>query len=159
MVVSPERFILGVDVCSMPAKGLLASISRKKYGPRPDDRPAALADLFLRIRHRIAPDAELLSDQCPRYPKAVREAFPEARHKTTKGLRGCIVGQGELKKAGFDPLFAFNHTAAMLRAHVNRLFRKTWCTTKRPDRLRAHLNLYVLYHNRRIAWQLAKKRS
>ncbi|OFZ78960.1 MAG: hypothetical protein A3K03_06445 [Bdellovibrionales bacterium RIFOXYD1_FULL_44_7] len=154
LAVTSERFILGIGVCSMPAKGLLASISRKKYGFRPDHRSEALVDLFTRIRHRISPKAELLSDECPRYPKAIRECFDSVTHRTTKGLRGCIVGQGELKKAGFDPLFALNHTAAMLRAHVNRLFRKTWCTTKKPDRLLAHLNLYVLYHNRRIACQL-----
>jgi hypothetical protein len=159
MLVSPERFILGVGVCSMPAKGLLAGVSRRKYGPRDDDRQAAIAELFSRVRHRIVSDVEVLSDECPRYPKPIREWFPEGTHKTTKGRRGCIVGQGELKKTEFDPLFAFNHTAAMLRAHINRLFRKTWCTTKKPDRLLAHINLYVLYHNRRIAQQLAKRRT
>jgi hypothetical protein len=60
------------------------------------------------------------------------------------------VGQGELKSGGFDPLFSFNHTAAMLRANINRLVRKTWCTTKRIDRLEAHIALYVQFHNREL---------
>ena len=60
------------------------------------------------------------------------------------------MGQGELKKIGFDPLFDLNHTAAMIRANINRLFRRTWCTTKRADRLEAHLELYVQYHNREL---------
>ena len=51
------------------------------------------------------------------------------------------------KKVKFDPLFSLNHTFAMLRANVNRLFRKTWCTTKKPQRLADHLALYALYHN------------
>jgi hypothetical protein len=34
-------------------------------------------------------------------------------------------GNGELKKIGFDPLFSFNHTAAMLRDSVSRLVRQT----------------------------------
>ena len=48
---------------------------------------------------------------------------------------------------GYDPLFWVNHTAAMLRANVNRLIRRTWCTTKRADRLADHLALYVHFHN------------
>jgi len=36
----------------------------------------------------------------------------------------------------------------MLRANVNRLIRRTWCTTKRIDRLVDHLTIYADYHNR-----------
>ncbi|MCB0350947.1 MAG: transposase, partial [Bdellovibrionales bacterium] len=71
-------------------------------------------------------------------------------HLTTPGQRGCVAGQGELKKVAFDPLFSINHTFAMCRANINRLLRRTWCTTKRPDRLVAHLDLYVNFHNRRL---------
>nr|MBX2884857.1 hypothetical protein [Granulosicoccus sp.] len=52
-----------------------------------------------------------------------------------------------LKKIGFDPLFAINHTFAMFRANVNRLIRKTWCTTKRVDRLEDHLAIFVSVFN------------
>jgi len=62
-------------------------------------------------------------------------------------LRGCVAGQGELKKIGFDPLFSLNHTYAMMRANINRLFRRTWNTTKDPRKLRDHIDLYVWYHN------------
>lgn len=51
---------------------------------------------------------------------------------------------------GFDPIFSINHSLASLRANINRLIRQTWCTTKRPDRLAAHLHLYVSYHNRKV---------
>ena len=131
----------------MPAKGHLASISRRKYGPRPDEREDALRRLFERIRPRISPEAEIRSDECPRYPALVKELFPAASHETTKGRRGCVAGQGELKKIGFDPLFALNHTAAMFRANVNRLIRRTWCTTKKRERLADHLTLYMAHHN------------
>jgi hypothetical protein len=36
----------------------------------------------------------------------------------------------------------------MLRANLNRLFRKTWCTTKNKQGLIDHLSLYVEFHNR-----------
>jgi hypothetical protein len=51
------------------------------------------------------------------------------------------VGQGELKRGGFDPLFSLNHTAAMFRDRLKRLSHRTWCTTKRPDRLQLLLDL------------------
>ena len=58
-----------------------------------------------------------------------------------------MTGQGELKKVVYDPIFSLNHTCAMLRANINRLVRKTWCTTKKPERLAMHITLYALYHN------------
>ena len=48
----------------------------------------------------------------------------------SKGEKAAITGQGELKKKQRDPLFSINHTLAMLRANINRLVRRTWCTTK-----------------------------
>ena len=144
------RRILGFEVSQMPAKGKLASISRKKYGIREDHRPFARAKLFKSIKHLVADDARIKSDENPHYPNDVRRLFPNATHETHKGKRGCIVGQGELKKIGFDPLFSLNHTCAKLRADINRLFRRTWCTTKKPDRLWAHIMIYVIYHNRSL---------
>jgi hypothetical protein len=158
LAVSESRVILGFEVCVMPAKGLLASLSRKKYGKRCDQRALALNRLFERVGEFLAPDVALASDECPRYPRLVKKHFPKSSHIAHKGKRGCVVGQGELKKIGFDPLFSLNHTAAMFRANVNRLFRRTWCTTKRVDRLRDHLSLYMAWHNRELGRALARKR-
>ena len=146
-VEQKTRKVLGFRVCSMPAKGPLARISREKYGKRADHRARSAKALFAEIRPLIAKTAHLTTDQNPKYPGWIKPHFPEVRHRTVKGQRGCVVGQGELKKIGFDPLFSLNHTAAMFRANVNRLIRKTWCTTKRPDRLIAHLAIYIDYHN------------
>jgi hypothetical protein len=86
------------------------------------------------------------SDENPHYPPLIRGIFPRGEHLRYKGRRGCVVGQGELKRGGFDPLFSLNHTAAMFRANVNRLFRRTWCTTKKRESLAAHLALYAIHH-------------
>jgi transposase-like protein len=146
-VEADTRKILGYRVAVMPAKGPLASISRRKYGPRADERPEAARSLFSEIAPLIHPKATITSDQNPKYPNWIKPHFPKVKHIAVKGRRGCVVGQGELKSGGFDPLFSLNHTAAMLRANINRLFRRTWCTTKRIDRLSAHIALYVQYHN------------
>ena len=147
-VESQTRRILGIEVSRMPPKGLLARV--KKYGPRPDERPFGRKRLFEDIRSFILEDARLKSDSNPHYPKDVAQFFPNAKYSQYLGKRGAITGQGELKKVRFDPLFSLNHTAAKFRADVNRLFRRTWCTTKNPGRLRAHLILYSVYHNEHL---------
>ena len=141
------RRILDFEVSQMPAKGKLVGIAFRKYGPRKDHRFQGRSNLFSRLQKLVVEDAEIKSDENPHYPHTVRTYFPQATHVSFKGQRGSITGQGELKRVRFDPLFSLNHTCAMFRANVNRLFRKTWCTTKKPERLSAHLSIYALYHN------------
>lgn len=131
----------------MPAKGHLATLSVKKYGYRRDLRTRGRYLLFKDIQRNVSPLALIESDENPHYPEAVRRFFPYARYQTFLSQRGSVTGQGELKKGFHDPLFSINHTFAMLRANINRLFRRTWCTTKKPQRLAAHLELYTYYHN------------
>ena len=148
LAVEPKsRKILGFQVSRMPAKGPLAAIALRKYGPRADERAEGWNRLFESLKPIVHEEAHWLSDQNPHYPRALKRHFPKARHSTTKGLRGCIAGQGELKRIGFDPLFSLNHTCAMLRANLNRLFRRTWCTTKTKAGLIDHLSLYIFFHN------------
>ena len=149
-VENKSRRILGHVVCQMPAKGLLAKPSFKKYGFRSDHRVYAREELFKKIQVKIDPNAKIMSDKNPHYPKVVKKYFPNSTYKTVPGRRGCVTGQGELKEGGFDPLFTLNHTFAMFRANINRLARKTWCTTKKLERLSDHIEIYISYHNSRI---------
>lgn len=145
-----SRFIVGFEVARMPAKGLLAKKALKKYGPRTDERAQSRDRLFRKIKDQIAPFALVESDENPHYPQSVKTHFPNCTHLTVKGQRGCVTGQGELKKINFDPLFSLNHTCAMLRANINRLFRKTWCTTKKIQGLIDHIDIYVQFHNQTL---------
>jgi len=142
-----SRRILGLEVSRMPAKGHLARMSRKKYGVRKDERARGRQKLFARLSPLVAENAIIKSDENPHYPDDVKRFFPHAQHLPEKGQRGSVAGQGELKRVRFDPLFHLNHTCAMLRANVNRLFRKTWCLTKKPEKLALHLAMYAVYHN------------
>ena len=151
MAVTSDRKILGAIPSPMPAKGLLAKKALEKYGYRKDRRKVALSALLRKIRPLVDSQAVFKSDRNPHYPRTLMKYFPECRHITTRGLRGCVVGQGELKAATFDPLFTFNHTAAMLRANMNRLFRRTWCTTKSLQGIRDHLAIFIDYFNQQIA--------
>jgi transposase-like protein len=148
LAVDPEtRKILKFKVSSMPAKGHLAHIAFRKYGKRTDERPKGWNELMSELKPYVQPEAEWTSDENPHYPAHLKRHHPRAKHIQVKGGRGAITGQGELKKLKFDPLFALNHTCAMLRANMNRLFRKTWSTTKTQRGLIDHLSLYVSYHN------------
>jgi hypothetical protein len=141
------RKIVGFQVSRMPATGHLAALSRKKYGKRPDDRLNGMRQLFDHLSRQLRPSIRISSDECPFYNGVVKTAFPSATYTQYLGKKGCISGQGELKKTAFDPIFSVNHTFAMLRGNVSRLIRKTWNTTKKIQGLIDHLNIYVWMHN------------
>ena len=147
MVEHGTRRILGFRLAQMPCKGRLAAISRKKYGHREDKRREARHELFNEVKDFIEPDAVIKSDQSPHYPNDVKHFFPNAKHEAYKGRKAAVIGQGELKSGGFDPLFSVNHTFAMFRDNIKRLYRRNWCTTKRSMYLTYMISMYALYHN------------
>lgn len=151
-VEEDSRFIIAAEASQMPPKGRLVHIARRRYGYRRDKRKKALRKVLQIVSAFGAERLLLKSDKCPRYPKAVRQWVPRAVHEVHKSRRACVVGQGELKRGGFDPLFSLNHTCAMFRDNLKRLSRRTWCTTKEVDRLQCLLDLYTSYHNE---WILA----
>lgn len=142
-----RRRILAVEVSQIPAFGHLSKHALKKYGQRQDMHFEGLTRLFQVIAPLVAMEVQIKSDEHQRYPGFISAYLPKARHLTFKSERGCVAGQGELKKVQFDPLFIMNHTCALLRANVNRLIRKTWCTTKDPKRLKDHLDVFVYFYN------------
>lgn len=146
-VEAKSRIILGAEVSKIPAFGHLAKISQAKYGRRENDHKKGLDRLFKDLINFVHPRALIESDEHKTYPGFVRKYFPKSTHERHKGGRGCVTGQGELKKQHFDPIFTLNHTYAMLRENINRLTRKTWCTTKDPSMLKKHLDIYIAFHN------------
>jgi hypothetical protein len=142
-----SRRILGFEVARMPAKGKLAAVSLRKYGPRIDERKEARERLFTRIKTHIHPQAIIASDQNPHYVSDIKKHFPQATHVSYRGRKPILSGQGELKRGPNDPLFSLNHTCAMNRANINRLFCRTWNTTKLPERLALHIAIYSVFHN------------
>ena len=141
------RRIVDLAVARMPAKGRLAKKAREKYGPRKDERKEARRELFTRLQTAVLPNALIKSDMSSHYTHDIRKYFPNAEHKVFKGRKACVVGQGELKKGGFDPIFSLNHTFAMFRDNLKCLVRKNWCTTKKPEMLVHRLMMYAAYHN------------
>lgn len=149
-----RRFILATEVSQIPAFGHLAQAARNKYGFRKDCHDEGLTRVFKKISKIVHPEVLVKSDEHQRYYSFVSSYFPKGKHETFKSERACVAGQGELKKLKFDPLFTINHTCAVLRANINRLIRKTWCTTKDPKRLKDHLDIFVSFYNEQLALKL-----
>jgi transposase-like protein len=149
-----SRLILGLEVSKIPARGRLANFARRKYGYRKDERTIGRENLLMGLKLFTNSCAVFKTDQHPHYPASIKNIYPKSTHKTFKSRRAKEFGQGELKEGRFDPLFSINHTLGQFRDNVKRLTRKTWCTTKRPECLRAHLILYAEYHNAKILKKL-----
>ena len=146
-VEDKTRKILALAVGRIPAKGLLAKVARKKYGPRPCERHKVIKAMFEDLKVCLAPAGVVKTDQSKTYPPFIRTYLSGWNHQATPGRRACIVGQGELKEGRWDPLFSLNHTYAMFRDGLKRLARRTWCTTKKIERLTSALYMYAWFHN------------
>ena len=148
IVQKGSRKILRFKVGTSPANGKLAEISTKKYGKRKNEREEKLEELFSDLSKELPKNILIESDKCPMYKKIVNCMFPMADYKQYKCQKSTVAGQGELKTKRYEPIFSINHSFAMLRANINRLFRRTWCTTKRISALISHLYVYADFHNR-----------
>jgi len=151
MIVTKEREVLAFSVEEMPAIGKhLRKISIRKYGKRPNHRARGILKCLRAVRHLVAGDVVIKTDEEKSYARLIKQVLPRAHHLTFTSRRAVIAGQGELKDRHFDPLFAINHTFAMCRAFISRLVRRTWANTKKLQRFRAHLWIYVDLHNSRL---------
>ena len=146
-VAKKSRKILGFSVSKMPPPVYLAKISLKKYGNRPDCRPEGLKLLFKQLTPIIDANTIIHFDKHSYYKPLIKQYFPKVAYIQSNSDKSSIAGQGILKKQYKDPLFTVNHTLAMMRANINRLIHKTWCTTKDPTRLVYHLAIYMSVHN------------
>lgn len=145
-----SRAILGAKVSEIPAFGHLAELSRKKYGRRKNQHEEKLNELFAEIAPAIHPNARICSDEHRMYAPAVARFFPQSDYHQYKGEKACVAGQGELKKVQYDPLFMINHTCAMFRGNINRLIRRTWCTTKKESMLENHIQIFIAFNNQKL---------
>lgn len=156
LCVSHNYKILAVSVGKIRAKGYLAEISRKKYGPREDERLLALSEVFENLKSTlpISP-LSITTDEHPMYPKLIKKYFPHTKHVVVNA-RDHLKKKRELiytaeRKKIFDPLFAINQRCAMLRSDIRRLTRRSWCTTKKIENLRHHLEIYKHYNNLQLS--------
>lgn len=148
MAVSKERKILAFSVSSMPPIGKnLKRVSLRKYGKRPNHRAKGVISCLKAVQPYVTTQTAFISDEELSYRALIARHYPGLEHQRYPSKRAVIAGQGELKDHSFDPLFAINHTFAMLRANLARLVRRTWVTTKKASRLEEFIQIYAAFHN------------
>lgn len=153
LAISSDYQILGAKVGTIPAKGLLAEISRKKYGPRENQSEMIVENLLqnLKIKSKANGSFLIKSDAKPSYQKLVKKCYPKNTHqvfisKKNKEKRREMKYTNQEKRI-FDPLFPLNQRMAKFRDHIKRLTRRSWCTTKIKENLERHIYLYIADNN------------
>lgn len=158
VINSSDRIILGAVVSEIPAFGKIAEISRRKYGRRKNRHTQNLDCLLENLKPIIDPKAQFKTDEHKRYPELIQKHYPQSMHLKYKGERASVAGFGELKSKRFDPLFHINQILAMFRANINRLFRRSWNTTKKENHLQDHIDIFIDYFNEVLRNQKRKVR-
>ncbi len=112
-----------------------------RHGRRPSHSRAAVQQVLARLRPLLPPPAPLVleSDHKPLYGRLGRQLFGE------RFVWRPYSASARRDRA--NPLFPINHTNARLRHFLARLRRRTWCVSKRRDRLQAHLSMTALWSN------------
>jgi hypothetical protein len=153
LAVDEQYRILGVQVGKIPAKGRLAHISRSKYGPRENESAEKTLLLLSQMKSQLKqPPIVIKSDAKTEYKTIVAKVFPQTTYEqhASRGNKEKKREQKYLKKEKHihDPLFPLNQRCALLRDHVKRLVRRSWCTTKIPDHLELALYLFIANNNK-----------
>ena len=148
LIVTHDRRILGHAVSRIrPKTRKLNEKSKKKYPQWTPNAEEKFGELLKKLKPILHDEVIIHSDKKWFYERQIREILPNARHVRYKSRRAKDSGQGELKEGHSDPLFPLNHTCGMLRANINRLIRKTWCTSKKLEALDMHIAIYTHFHN------------
>lgn len=146
LAITDEYKIVAAEVGTLAAKGHLALISRRKYGPREDQSALVCERAMKKAKERIIGSFHIRTDEKTSYTGLIRRHFKGMPHLTYKSPAN---EEPHLKynKKRFDPMFPVNQRIAKLRSDLKRLTRRSWCTTKKIENLQRHLDLYCAYNN------------
>lgn len=139
--------IIEAQVATMNCKGRLAGVAQQKYGWREDTRDSAREDVLLAIRTCSRDTLSIMSDKHPDYPALIKKFVPYAEHQGMKRTEVVPLSKSADRRNPDAAMFTLNYTAAKIRHDLSRMARKVWVTTKRRDRLQAHLDLYIAWNN------------
>jgi transposase-like protein len=139
--------ILDTRVATMNCKGHLAAISQRKYGFREDTRDQAREEVLFTVKACSRSSLIVVSDKQAEYPGFIKKVLPHAKHEAVRRTERAPWLRSADRSNSSDALFTLNYTAAKIRHDLSRMARKVWVTTKRRERLQAHLDLYIAWNN------------
>lgn len=143
------RLFLGLRAAPIRPSGKMTEERKKaiaedeaRYGRRPSRSRAAVRSVLRRAARmcKNAPVVRLDTDEKSTYPNLAKEVFGEDRlvHRQTPG---------SLARGTWNPLFAINHTEAVMRDLIGRLRRESWLVSKKRCFLNLHLQMYQAFRN------------
>jgi transposase-like protein len=114
----------------------------QKYGERVDRSRRAIGRTLRRGAELVSQLSvvELHTDEKSSYPAAARRAFGKERlvHRTTNS---------KLARGTWNPLFAINHSEAMVRDLLGRMRRESWLVTKKRRFLDLAIQMWMAHRN------------
>ena len=146
LVEKRSYFVVATATAPIRRKGRMTPHQRARraqleqlHGRRRSGSDAAVARCLATLaRHAVAPII-VESDRKPAYGALCRRILRnEVLHRTHDSRR---------RRNRANPLFAINHTNAMLRYCLARLRRRTWCVTRLRAWLQHALDLYCAWFN------------
>lgn len=140
LIERDSRFFVHIETAPLPAR--VSRGSDAKASPRKSGSRAAVKRCFERLNAHLVEHARprVQTDCKPTYPSILNDVFGKGRCRHQRTI-------STLKRDTQNPLFAINHTLAMLRDGLSRLVRRTWAHAKLRERLDLHLWIYVAWRN------------
>jgi transposase-like protein len=141
-------FVLYTEAVALPCRGALSpkdnerKLQREKiFGRRKSGSSAAVTRSFQVLSKVHAPGGTIhvQTDRKKSYCKALER---------TIGVRLLHERfSSKLPRNYSNPLFAINHTLAMMRDGISRLVRRTWAASKLRGRLARHIWIWIAWRN------------
>ena len=149
LIETETRFVVWAEPATIRPRGKRTAArerairaDEKRHGKRVDRSRRALRRTLRRAAAMAAglERVVLHTDEKSSYPKLAAEAFGAERleHRTTNS---------RLARGTWNPLFAINHTEAMLRDLLGRLRRESWLVSKKRRYLNLALHYFAAYRN------------
>ena len=130
--------IISTKVCKIPVKALSVSKSYVDWWNQNVNRSSAITDMLLETQKVLSDRYSMVACDNAKQPVSLAKKILSS-HKVQ------VYNSGASNKK-------IDLTFLKMRQDISRLRRRTLATTKRQDRLQAHLDLYTDYHNmKRIA--------
>jgi len=142
-------FVCHAETAPLPSRGRIGAREQEKRaareraaGPRRSGSAAAVDSCFDTLRTVHDPDCllEMVTDQKRAYRSSLRRHFP--------GRMGTHVTESSRRTRNrANPLFAINHTLALMRDTISRLVRRSWGASKCRRRLLQHIWVWMAWRN------------
>lgn len=149
LIQGGSLFVIHVETAPLPSRGRLDAYRtlRKmryeaRFGVRKSGSRAAVESTLLQLR-TLLKNGEFLhirTDKKSTYRALVRRHF-------AKSFGSHELVSSKRRRTRRNPLFAINHTLAMMRDGVSRLVRRSWGASKLRERLDDHLWIWISYRN------------